>query len=168
MSDEDFSGIISDLNVPESPFEVTKGWRLGMGFKAATTLPYYTYFEGHGGTRYQHTGADLWGELGRDVTSPVAGTVVCEGTGKGPGMHGQGCAAFADEMGNGAGRIEIDMGDGESMIFGHMSDSYVSVGDTVTPGQVIGTLGGANAPHVHLEKRVWTPGGHYTIVDPKS
>ena len=69
-------------------------------------------------------------------------------------------------MGQGAGRVEVLMDDGTtSYIFGHMSTSAFQPGDRIEAGQMIGTNGGYNAPHVHLEARDWS-GGDYEIIDP--
>jgi hypothetical protein len=102
------------------------------GFKHPTDLPFYEYFEGHGGNANQHTGIDATTKLGQPLYSPIAGTVVCGGTGNDSGAWGQGCAAFGDTMGRGAGRVEILAEDGKrSLILGHCSRSLVRPGDTV-------------------------------------
>jgi murein DD-endopeptidase MepM/ murein hydrolase activator NlpD len=138
------------------------------GFKHPTDLPYYAYFEGHGGNANQHTGIDATTVRDQPLYAPIAGTVVCGGTGVGSGAWGQGCAAFGDTMGAGAGRVEILAEDGKrSLILGHVSRSLVRPGDKVTPGQKIALAGGMNGWHVHIEAREWD-GKQYWIRDPRA
>jgi murein DD-endopeptidase MepM/ murein hydrolase activator NlpD len=140
------------------------------GFKSPAARPYYAYFHGHGGNPSQHTGIDATGSLGQALYSPIDGTVVCAGTGIGTGAYGSSCAAFAEEMVRGVGRVEILADDGErSLILGHCAKSLVRVGERVKVGQQVATMGGAGnppGPHVHIEARIWR-NGDYTIVDPR-
>lgn len=138
------------------------------GFKAPAAGPYYEYFEEHGGSRNQHTGIDPSGVKGQTLYSPIRGKVVCAGTGKGPGAWGTGCAAFADVMGNGAGRIEILTEDEKhSLILGHCSDALVDAGDQVEIEDPVARMGGMNGWHVHVERRRFVGGQHiYVIEDP--
>lgn len=140
------------------------------GFKSPTDLPYYAYFEGHGGTRWQHTGIDATGWIGQPLYSPIAGTVVCGGTGVGAGAHGSSCAAFEFTLGaktGSSGRFEIVTDDGvRSLILGHVQRSLVGVGQRVSAGQEVALMGGENGPHCHIEARIWR-NGDYTIVDPR-
>jgi hypothetical protein len=146
----------------------------GYGFKAPTDLPYYAYFEGHGGHANQHTGIDVVptsGKTGSPLYTPISGRVVCAGTGVGNGAYGSSCAAFpyelSDRAGAGPGRFEILADDGmRSLILGHVLTSLAAVGSRVKPGDKVARLGGMNGPHVHVEARVWKTGG-YTIVDPR-
>jgi murein DD-endopeptidase MepM/ murein hydrolase activator NlpD len=138
------------------------------GFKAPTDLPYYGYFEGHGGHANQHTGIDATTSIGQPLFTPIAGTVVCAGSDNGPGAWQTGCAGFADTVGHGAGRVEILAEDGRrSLILGHCSRTVVQVGQSVNTGDQVAEAGGMNGPHVHVETRVWD-GSDYTIVDPRS
>jgi murein DD-endopeptidase MepM/ murein hydrolase activator NlpD len=138
------------------------------GFKHPTDLPYYAYFEGHGGNANQHTGIDATTRLGQPLFSPIAGTVVCGGTGNGAGAWGQGCAAIGDTLGRGAGRVEILAEDGRrSLILGHVSRSLVRPGDKILAGQQVAEAGGMNGPHVHIEAREWD-GRQYWIRDPRA
>lgn len=143
------------------------------GFKSPTSLPYYAYFVGHGGSSNQHTGIDVTGAIGEPLFSPISGTVVCAGTGVGPGAYGSSCAAFANEMGQGSGssgRFEILADDGKrSLILGHVLRSLAEVGSRVKPGQHVADMGGAGmppGPHCHVEARTWVD-GMYTIRDPR-
>jgi hypothetical protein len=158
MSTDSIDGLVQSV-VPTGQFK-------GYGFRAPAAKPLYDYFAGHGGSANEHTGIDISASLGDPVRSPVAGTVVCGGTGNGSGVNGSGCAEFQDVMGNGAGRVEVLMDDGTtSYIFGHMSTSALQPGDRVEVGQQLGAVGGYDGAHIHLEKRTWN-GGTYTIVDP--
>jgi len=140
------------------------------GFKSPTNLPYYAYFAGHGGSSNQHTGIDVVAPLGTPLYSPLAGTVVCAGTGVGPGAYGSSCAAFGYTLGTqtgSSGRFEILADDGKrSLILGHVIRCHVSVGQKVKPGQHCADLGGQNGAHVHVEARLWQQ-GNYVIVDPR-
>lgn len=136
------------------------------GFKHPTDLPYYEYFEGHGGSANQHTGIDVPGDVGEALYTPLPGVVTCAGTGAGTGSWNQGCTHFADAR-KGAGRVEILLDAGPSLILGHCLESLVNVGQRVTAGQAVATLGTYNGPHVHIETRIWRD-GQYWITDPRA
>jgi murein DD-endopeptidase MepM/ murein hydrolase activator NlpD len=138
------------------------------GFKAPTDLPYYDYFEGHGGHANQHTGIDATTTIGQPLYSPISGTVVCAGSDNGPGAWQTGCAGFADTLGHSAGRVEVLAEDGRrSLILGHCSRALVGTGEWVSAGSQVAEAGGMNGAHVHIEARVWD-GRDYTIVDPRA
>lgn len=146
-----------------------KGERdLSYGFNAPNNLGYYSYGAQYGMNGSGHTGVDIPMNIGEAVVSPVSGTVVCGGTGVGSGADGGGCSAFADVMGQGAGRVEVLLDNGETVIFGHMSTSNFRPGQRINAGQVIGQAGGMNGGHVHLEWRVRDNGtsSGWRIVDP--
>jgi len=53
-------------------------------------------------------------------------------------------------------QIVVRMNDGTYTQYGHLSSVFVSVGQTVTPGQVIGlsgATGNVTGPHLHFEAR---------------
>ena len=58
------------------------------------------------------------------------------------------------------------MTNGDILILGHTSTSLVSEGDTVKAGQQVGTVGGMNGYHTHVEVRVKQPSGEWHMVDP--
>jgi murein DD-endopeptidase MepM/ murein hydrolase activator NlpD len=99
---------------------------------------------------------------GAPLYAPFSGVIVCAGTDRGKGAWNTGCAAFGRlnnygspyPNGNGSGRIELlhDNGDA-SLIIGHALSCRVKAGDRVQAGDLIGTQGGMNGSHVHLEAR---------------
>ncbi|MDQ3695028.1 MAG: M23 family metallopeptidase [Chloroflexota bacterium] len=146
---------------------------IGYGFNAqasaeAIELGYYADYGDWDETK--HPGVDIPGGYGQEFVTPVGGTVTCSGTGVGSGSWGSGCAAFGDNTGGGTGRIEVMLDNGVSVIYGHTSESFVSEGQRVNPGEAVGAMGwadGSGDGHVHLEARVWCDGaGTYTLVDP--
>lgn len=87
-----------------------------------------------------HKGIDISGAgiYGTDVLASDGGTVIC--------------ANFHD-YGYGY-HIEIDHGNGFVTRYAHLSDIYVSVGDKVEQGEVIGAVGStgnSEGPHLHFE-----------------
>lgn len=142
------------------------------GFQADAGLDYYDY--GIGRLRpvptvenwgQLHTGIDLLAAAGAPLYAPLAGTVVCAGTGDGPGAWGQGCAAFSAVDGVGRFEVVADADPNLSIIYGHCRTVRVRPGDRVTAGQPVATVGTYNAPHNHLEVRRWH-GADYHIVEP--
>ena len=157
---------------PEDIVRVITGNRVtdsSYGFKSPTDLPYYSYFEGHGGHANQHTGIDAMVPLSSTLYAPFDGTVVCTRTGDPGGAWGTGCAAFADEMTRGAGRVELLHQDGKrSLVLGHCQACLVPRGARVETGQPIAKSGGMNAPHVHIEAREYVGGATiYMLRDPR-
>lgn len=140
------------------------------GFKSPTTLPFYDYFNEHGGNAHQHTGIDAMCPLGTTLYAPFDGKVVCTHTGSEAGAWGSSCAAFADEMSGGAGRVEILHADGKrSLVLGHCQASLVKLGSQVKTGQPVAKSGGMNGgAHVHIEAREYVGGAAtYMIRDPR-
>ena len=89
-----------------------------------------------GGT---HTGDDYPTPIGTPVQAAMGGTVVNTSPGADYGKT-----------------VEIDHGNGYQTLYGHLSQVLVSVGQTVTKGQIIaksGDTGNVTGPHLHFEVR---------------
>ena len=152
--------------------------RIDYGFGDDVGLPYYSYFDAaHGNPRGNvgttQPGLDIPIPVGTVLHSPGPGLVTCAGTGVGAGSWGTGCSAFADTINGGAGRVEILLDTGVSVILGHCLSSLVKVGQRVTTGQPVAKSSGMNGPHLHLECRVWHDADHcprspdYCLIDPR-
>jgi murein DD-endopeptidase MepM/ murein hydrolase activator NlpD len=89
----------------------------------------------------RHTGWDIAAGFGSNVHATAPGTVVAAGwTNLGYGMH-----------------VIIDHGYGYRTLYGHLSRIMVTVGETVSPSEVIGQVGStgnSTGPHLHYEVRV--------------
>lgn len=120
----------------------------------------YIYGVGLGITNGGHPGNDYVMPYASQIFSGTAGTVIFIGPG----------GAYENDFG-GPGRIEIKMDNGDTLIYGHMSGSDVTMGQRVKVGDKIGKSGQAGSgAHVHLELRVvdpTTPDG-YRSVNPGS
>lgn len=84
-----------------------------------------------------HQGLDVDGDYTSDIIASRGGTITRAG--------------WYDGYGN---CIDIDHGDGYSTRYGHASKLFVSVGDTVNAGDVIGkvgTTGRSSGTHLHFE-----------------
>lgn len=88
-----------------------------------------------------HKGLDIACKTGTDIKAIADGTVI-----------------FSGYDNNGLGyAIKIDHGNGVQTVYGHCSQLYVSVGQTIIAGEVIaavGSTGNSTGPHLHLEIRV--------------
>ncbi|MBK5263488.1 MAG: M23 family metallopeptidase, partial [Peptostreptococcaceae bacterium] len=87
-----------------------------------------------------HVGVDLRAPRGSAIMAADGGTVVK--------------ACYSGSYGN---LIIINHGNGIQTYYGHCDSMNVSVGDQVTKGQVIGTVGAtgnATGNHLHFEVRV--------------
>ena len=121
-------------------------------------LPGYSYGDADYGPRLHpilgyarpHNGEDIAAPSGTPILAADGGSVIVSGYD--PGGYGN--------------YVSISHGNGYVTLYGHMSSRAVSVGATVTQGQVIGYVGStglSSGPHLHYEVRV---NGSYT--DPKS
>lgn len=95
-----------------------------------------------------HPGVDLGGVRGTPVMAAADG-VVLESV--------NGCVEGRKSCGGGYGNhIEIAHPNGTTTIYGHLTKSTVSIGQSVSQGDYIGTLGStgnSTGPHVHFEIR---------------
>ncbi len=91
-----------------------------------------------------HGGVDISGSgfYGRAIYATRSGKVI---------------SAVSSDRGYGV-YVIIDHGDGFSSLYAHMSTRYVSTGDTVSKGQMIGragSSGNSTGPHLHFEVRYY-------------
>ena len=88
-----------------------------------------------------HLGIDIWASTGTPIYAADNGVVITSGwTDTGYGYY-----------------IIIDHQNGIVTVYGHCSELYASVGDTVQKGEVIaavGSTGNSSGPHLHFEVRV--------------
>ena len=83
------------------------------------------------------------GDLGRTVAAAAPGTVVTAVVGKNKPSYGQ--------------YVVVDHGNGESSLYGHLDSVLVTVGQLVTAGQPLGTVGNtgnSHGAHLHFEERL--------------
>lgn len=100
--------------------------------------------------RELHGGVDLPAPLGTNILAAQGGTVVVSTYGSSYGNH-----------------VAISHPDGSRTMYCHMSARLVSVGDTVSQGQVIGRVGSTgNSTGNHLHFEVWTNGNSSSRVNP--
>jgi murein DD-endopeptidase MepM/ murein hydrolase activator NlpD len=93
-----------------------------------------------------HEGDDFGTPVGTPLASMSTGTVL-----------------FAGWEGGFGNKVEIQYWDGTVSVYGHMSQISVSVGDSVSPGDIVGLSGNtghSTGPHLHLEIH---PGGGAAI-----
>ena len=112
-----------------------------------------------------HAGIDIAGGgiSGATITSADSGTVVLVKTGC---THNYGKDGSCGCNGGYGNYVVIDHGNGVSTLYGHCADVYVSVGQSVSRGEAIGSVGSTGYStgfHCHFEVRV---GG--STVDPTS
>lgn len=87
-----------------------------------------------------HTGLDIANSTGTPIKAAASGTVT-----------------FAGYKGSYGYMVVISHGNGVQTYYGHCSQLYVSVGQTVSQGATIaavGSTGNSTGPHLHLEIRV--------------
>ncbi|MBB1030845.1 M23 family metallopeptidase, partial [Dietzia sp. SLG310A2-38A2] len=95
-----------------------------------------------------HNGTDFGAPIGTPMFAAKSGTVVAAGPASGYGLW-----------------IRIQTDDGYLLEYGHNDQNYVSVGQRVHAGQVIGTVGNrgySTGPHLHFGVR--NPAGQW--IDP--
>lgn len=108
------------------------------------------------GASTNHGALDIGVARNGDVYATASGTVI---------HVTSGCSEGQTECGGGYGNyIKIDHGNGISSLYAHLNTIKVSIGDTVSQGQVIaasGNTGRSTGPHLHFEIRI-----NDTKVDP--
>ena len=105
-----------------------------------------------------HTGLDFSAPVGTPIHAPTSGVVTNAGIGSASGWAGN--------------YVAIRYADGTQSLMAHMSTVSVSVGQTVSPCQVVGAIGMTGrtfGPHVHFEiyPAGITPGDVYKAVNPE-
>ena len=109
------------------------------------------YISSHYG--YRNPGISGWGfHGGTDITGGgISGKAVYAT------RSGKVISAVTSNSGYGI-YVLIDHGDGYSSLYAHMSVRYVSAGDSVSKGQMIGRVGStgnSTGPHIHFEIRYY-------------
>ena len=90
---------------------------------------------------WYHPGIDVANRVGPGVAASDGGTVVVSG--------------WPDNYGFG-NRVVLDHGNGYKTTYAHLSNIYVTVGQTVSRGQILGQMGStgrSTGTHLHLEIR---------------
>jgi murein DD-endopeptidase MepM/ murein hydrolase activator NlpD len=105
-----------------------------------------------------HTGIDFSAPVGTRIHAPAPGVVTNAGSGPASGWAGT--------------YVAIRYADGTQSLSAHMSSVAVSVGQTVSPCQVVGAVGMTGrtfGPHLHFEiyPAGVTPGDVYKAVNPE-
>ena len=105
-----------------------------------------------------HTGLDFSAPVGTPIHAPTSGVVTNAGIGPASGWAGN--------------YVAIRYANGTQSLMAHMSTVSVSVGQTVSPCQVVGAIGMTGrtfGPHVHFEiyPAGITPGDVYKAVNPE-
>jgi murein DD-endopeptidase MepM/ murein hydrolase activator NlpD len=98
---------------------------------------------------YFHTGLDFCGGVGDDILAPAGGKVV-----------------FAGPLTVRGNATMIDHGWGVYSGYMHQSEIMVEIGDFVTPGQLIGLVGGTGrVTGAHLHWEIWAGGVQVDPID---
>ncbi len=109
----------------------------GFGQVSDPSNPGHTHF---------HTGIDFDGRIGDPINSPICGVVFYVGREQDTTNY---------EWGYGW-HVKIRDNEGRIHLFAHISKAFVKVGQTVTPGQLIASIGNngnSTGPHLHYEIR---------------
>lgn len=137
---------VNELNAQQKP---SSGGSSGSAVGSGNLVwpSYCTYITSRQGPRIHpvtgeyknHGGTDIGASYGTAIWAADSGTVVCS----------------ADGWNGGWGNyVMIDHGNGMQTLYAHMSSRAVSVGQTVSRGQVIGYVGStgmSTGPHLHFE-----------------
>lgn len=120
---------------------------------------WYKYSLGLGFDVPSHPAIDLPTPMGTVVYMPFDATVEYVGPDYG----------YADVMYGGVGQIKMRLANGDVVIYGHMHTSNFQAGQQIKAGQAVGTTGGMNGDHLHLEYQTPDPttGSGWRAVDPR-
>ena len=108
-------------------------------------------------TREMHTGIDIAKPEGTPIRGGIGGTVVFAGDNGGYGN------TVIIEF------IDVETGIGYRVLYAHMHEINVAVGDVLTVGHIIGTVGSTGAStgnHLHMEVRINENGGAWRTINP--
>lgn len=156
--------IFGGTAMPETQGFGWTDWARGGGaYMYDDISPSYWGYEGG------HNGRDYGAAYGTQMYSNVSGTVITAGgTNFGYGPAGPGVA--------GQGELKIRLDNGDVVVYGHSASIQVGVGQRVTPGMPIATVGymggmDASSSHLHLETYRYDPSFngntmHLRLVDP--
>ncbi len=130
---------------PAGPSYTAKGdWLWPLGNASCYISSHYGYRSASISGNSFHGGTDIAGGgiSGKPVYASRAGKVITAVTSnRGYGIY-----------------VLVDHGDGYSTLYAHMSARYVSTGDNVSKGQMIGRVGStgnSTGPHLHFEVRYY-------------
>lgn len=139
------SGGSTATTKPAGPSYTAKGdWLWPLGNASCYISSPYGYRSASISGNSFHGGTDIAGGgiSGKPVYASRAGKVITAVTSnRGYGIY-----------------VLIDHGDGYSTLYAHMSSRYVSAGDNVSKGQMIGRVGStgnSTGPHLHFEVRYY-------------
>ncbi len=128
------------------PYASTADWAWPLGNEYCYISSKYGYRDASIGGNAFHGGLDIAGGSGRLHGKPVYAT-----------RSGKVITAITSDRGYGI-YVIIDHGDGYSSLYAHMSARYVSTGDTVNKGDMIGRVGNtgnSTGAHLHFEIRFY-------------
>lgn len=128
------------------PYASTADWAWPLGNEYCYISSKYGYRDASIGGNAFHGGLDIAGGSGRLHGKPIYAT-----------RSGKVITAVTSDRGYGI-YVIIDHGDGYSSLYAHMSARYVSTGDTVNKGDMIGRVGNtgnSTGAHLHFEIRFY-------------
>lgn len=128
------------------PYASNADWVWPLGNEYCYISSKYGYRDASIGGNAFHGGLDIAGGSGRLHGKPIYAT-----------RSGKVITAITSDRGYGI-YVIIDHGDGYSSLYAHMSARYVSTGDTVNKGDMIGRVGNtgnSKGAHLHFEIRYY-------------
>ena len=145
--DDNSSGSGGNNNVPEvNPSGSGYTW---------PTPGYYGVISPFGEDRgYSHMGIDISAPMGATVVAVEGGTVIASNNSCSHNFGKSGSCGCGGGFGN---YVMIDHGGGRSTTYGHLTSANVSAGQSVSKGQVIGSVGStgwSTGAHLHFETRL--------------